>query len=84
VTWDELRRAACREHPTEWWDTAASRAQQHHALAICHTCPVLDSCRTDALAARTSGVIQGGIRFHPRPDQAARQRRELTAAQTAA
>jgi hypothetical protein len=84
VTWDELRRAACRAHPMAWWDTAADRADQDRALAICATCPVLTSCRSDALAARTSGVIQGGIRFHPRPDRAARQRRELATAQAAA
>jgi hypothetical protein len=64
-----------------WWDTSAPREDQQHALAVCTACPVLNACRADALTAPTNGVIQGGIRFHKRPDHANRQRRRLTAAQ---
>jgi hypothetical protein len=53
--------AACANHPhTDWWLSSA-KADRDRAVAICRTCPLLVSCREDAIRRRLTDSVRGGL-----------------------
>jgi hypothetical protein len=53
--------AACANHPhTDWW-LSGVKADRDRAIAICRTCPLMASCREDAVRRRLTDAVRGGL-----------------------
>jgi hypothetical protein len=60
--------AACKGHPVAWWFPDQGETA-HRAIAICHTCPVIDHCRREH-GGEEHGIWHGEIKQWRRPRRA--------------
>lgn len=78
--WDWQYEGACRELDTEMFfhpegERGSSRRRRAAtAKAVCATCPVMEQCRTHALASREPYGIWGGMTEEERREEIAMQR----------
>jgi hypothetical protein len=66
------------KYPADWWVGTDRHSERKQAIALCQACPVLQACRTWALAmpvADADTTIYGGMTGHQRTQEQARRRR---------
>lgn len=62
--WSE--QAACLEHPPEaFFPNPTDLPGQDYAIRICHTCPVIERCRTERRRVRAHYGVWAGQYHHP-------------------